>query len=92
MPLLGRLLAFPMLLVIRVYQAAVSPLLPAACRFTPTCSMYFAEALRAWGPFKGFWLGARRILRCHPFGGGGYDPVPLRDGEVKADDSGDGER
>ena len=78
--LLARVITFPLLLLIRIYQAAISPLLPGSCRFTPTCSTYFAEALRIWGPFKGFWLGVRRILRCQPFGGGGYDPVPLREG------------
>ncbi len=76
---LARAITFPVLLVIRIYQAAVSPLLPASCRFTPTCSTYFAEALRVWGPFRGFGMGIRRILRCRPFGGGGYDPVPPRD-------------
>jgi hypothetical protein len=62
--------------LITVYQKAVSPFLPAACRYTPTCSQYAQEALRKHGPVKGSWLAARRILRCHPWGGHGYDPVP----------------
>lgn len=76
---LARIITVPLLLLIRVYQVAISPLLPASCRFTPTCSSYFAEALKVWGPFRGFLMGARRILRCHPWGGGGYDPVPPRE-------------
>ncbi len=62
--------------MIRVYQKVISPVLPAACRYTPTCSQYAREALAKYGAFKGGWLAARRILRCHPWGGHGYDPVP----------------
>lgn len=58
------------------YRGAISPLLPRSCRFTPTCSEYAIEALRRYGPFKGAWLTFRRLLRCHPWGGSGYDPVP----------------
>ncbi len=58
------------------YRRYVSPLTPPACRFTPTCSQYALEALRKHGPFKGLYLAVRRILRCHPWGGSGYDPVP----------------
>lgn len=54
----------------------ISPLFPAACRHTPTCSSYMIEALRVWGPIKGFWLGLKRIWRCRPGGSQGYDPVP----------------
>ncbi len=61
---------------IRAYQIAVSPLLPAACRFAPTCSRYALEAVARFGVLRGGWLAARRILRCHPFGRWGYDPVP----------------
>ncbi|MFZ9432166.1 MAG: membrane protein insertion efficiency factor YidD [Bacteroidia bacterium] len=61
---------------IRVYQYLLSPLLPNSCRFVPTCSQYGVEALQKYGPIKGFWLTAKRILRCHPWGGSGYDPVP----------------
>lgn len=71
-----RLLAFPMLLLIRFYQRCISPLTPAMCRFQPTCSQYAIEAIRKYGPFKGGWLTLKRLARCHPWGGSGYDPVP----------------
>jgi putative membrane protein insertion efficiency factor len=62
--------------LIKCYQLIVSPWLPSACRFTPTCSQYALEAFRRHGIFRGFYLTARRLLRCHPWGGSGYDPVP----------------
>ena len=58
------------------YRRFISPALPAACRFTPTCSAYAEEALKRYGAARGSWLALRRLLRCHPFGGHGYDPVP----------------
>ena len=61
---------------IRFYQGAISPYTPATCRFNPTCSEYGVEAFQKHGAFKGFWLTVKRIGRCHPFGGNGYDPVP----------------
>jgi hypothetical protein len=61
---------------IRFYRRFISPYTPPSCRYTPTCSQYAIEALRKHGPFKGSWLAVRRILRCHPWGGHGYDPVP----------------
>jgi uncharacterized protein len=61
---------------IRFYKLFVSPLLPPACRYLPTCSDYAAEAIEKRGAFRGSWLAARRLARCHPWGGSGYDPVP----------------
>ena len=61
---------------IKVYQRVISPLLPAACIYTPTCSQYAVEAIERYGVGKGSWLAIRRIIRCSPFHGGGYDPVP----------------
>lgn len=61
---------------VRFYRRAISPALPPACRFVPTCSAYAEEALRRYGAARGGWLALRRVLRCHPFGGSGYDPVP----------------
>lgn len=58
------------------YRNAISPHFPPSCRFTPTCSEYALEAIRKHGPLKGLWLAIKRISRCHPWGGSGYDPVP----------------
>lgn len=65
-----------MVLPVRFYQCCISPMLPPACRYYPTCSNYAIEALRKHGPLKGSWLALKRILRCNPWGGSGYDPVP----------------
>jgi len=62
--------------MIRLYQRAISPLLPPSCRYFPTCSAYAYEAISRYGPVKGLILAVKRILRCHPFHEGGYDPVP----------------
>ena len=67
--------------VIRVYQAAISPLFPSACRHEPSCSQYAADAVKAHGPVTGLKLAARRLARCHPWGGWGYDPVPEKANE-----------
>lgn len=61
--------------LIRVYQVALSPLFPPHCRFIPTCSQYAVESLERYGPFKGLYRTIRRLLRCHPFHSGGFDPV-----------------
>jgi len=62
--------------LIRGYQVIVSPILPPACRFSPTCSQYAIEAITKYGVIRGFVMGTRRLLKCHPFHHGGYDPVP----------------
>ncbi len=64
------------LLLIKIYQLIISPILPSSCRYTPTCSQYGVEAIRKYGPFKGGWLTLKRIGRCNPWGGHGHDPVP----------------
>ena len=71
-----KLLAVPFILLIKIYQLLISPLFPSSCRYSPTCSHYTLEALKKYGLFKGGWLGIKRISRCHPWGGSGYDPVP----------------
>ena len=71
-----RIVALPFIGLIRFYQKCISPLTPPACRYTPTCSQYAIEAIRKYGIIKGGWLATKRILRCHPWGGSGYDPVP----------------
>ncbi|MFH1085517.1 MAG: membrane protein insertion efficiency factor YidD [Chloroflexota bacterium] len=62
--------------LLRGYKRFLSPLLPPSCRFVPTCSQYMYEAVERYGTLRGVWLGIRRLLRCHPFHPGGYDPVP----------------
>jgi putative membrane protein insertion efficiency factor len=76
MKLLLKIAALPFMLLIKLYQWILSPLLGPKCRFTPTCSQYSLEAFKKYGLIKGLWLSARRISRCHPWGGHGYDPVP----------------
>lgn len=70
------MLARILVMIVRGYQVAISPLLPPSCRYTPTCSQYAVEALRRYGALRGAWLTLRRLGRCHPFRAGGYDPVP----------------
>ena len=70
-----------LLFMIRSYQVILSPFLGQRCRFAPTCSLYASEAIRLHGALRGSWLAIKRIGRCHPFCEGGYDPVPLKDGD-----------
>lgn len=74
--LLSRALTWLLVLPIRFYQVCITPYTPASCRFTPTCSEYARQALIKYGPIKGLALAVWRILRCNPWGGSGYDPVP----------------
>ncbi|MBD1995618.1 membrane protein insertion efficiency factor YidD [Leptolyngbya sp. FACHB-541] len=67
-----------LIFLVRGYRLLISPLFPPTCRFQPTCSQYAIEAIAQYGALRGSWLAAQRILRCHPFHPGGYDPVPLR--------------
>ncbi|MGA1029964.1 MAG: membrane protein insertion efficiency factor YidD [Flavobacteriaceae bacterium] len=69
-------LAFPLILIFKAYQVLISPLLPPSCRYQPTCSQYGVEALQKHGLWKGGWLTLKRLSKCHPWGGKGYDPVP----------------
>ncbi len=70
------MLAKVMIALVRFYQLAISPHFPRSCRYEPSCSAYTIQALQKHGALKGGWLGMKRILRCHPWGGSGYDPVP----------------
>ncbi len=72
----ARLPAEALIVLARLYQVTLSPMLGGQCRFMPTCSHYFIEAVDKHGALVGGWLGLRRLLRCHPFSRGGYDPVP----------------
>ncbi|MCH9694399.1 MAG: membrane protein insertion efficiency factor YidD [Gammaproteobacteria bacterium] len=83
----SKALAYPLILLVRLYRVALSPWLGRNCRFDPTCSSYAIEALQAHGVFKGAWLAARRIGRCHPWGGSGYDPVPGTEPREGGDDA-----
>jgi putative membrane protein insertion efficiency factor len=76
MKTLLKIVAFPFIALIKIYQWFISPLLGPKCRYTPTCSQYGLEAFKKYGALKGLWLMARRVAKCHPWGGSGYDPVP----------------
>ena len=71
-----KILSYPFILLIKIYQRVISPVLGPQCRFTPTCSNYALEAFKKYGAFKGGWLAIKRISKCHPWGKSGYDPVP----------------
>ncbi len=71
-----KILSFPFILLIKIYQKIISPVIGPQCRFIPTCSNYAIEALKKYGILKGSWLSIKRISKCHPWGGKGYDPVP----------------
>ena len=69
-------LNYLLIFLVNIYKYVISPYTPASCRYTPTCSEYSLQALKKYGPFKGFYLSLKRFLSCHPWGGHGYDPVP----------------
>jgi hypothetical protein len=71
-----KIITYPFILLVKFYQAAISPYTPSSCRYTPTCSNYTVEALNRFGLIKGGWLSIKRISSCHPWGSSGYDPVP----------------
>ncbi|HNV52741.1 MAG TPA: membrane protein insertion efficiency factor YidD [Tenuifilaceae bacterium] len=73
---IAQVLAYIPILLVKIYQIFISPYFPNSCRYTPTCSAYSLEALKKHGLFKGLWLTIKRVSRCHPWGGHGYDPVP----------------
>ncbi len=73
-----KIIGFPLILLIKIYQYLISPIFPASCRFKPTCSSYMIESIEVWGPRKGLLLGFKRMLSCHPWGGHGDDPVPQK--------------
>lgn len=79
----ARALAWPLLALVWLYRKGISPLIGAHCRYEPTCSSYAEESLKRYGAFRGGLLAGRRILRCHPWGGSGYDPVPELDDDSK---------
>jgi putative membrane protein insertion efficiency factor len=74
--MLNKVLTFPIVVLIKIYQHTISPWTGKNCRYDPTCSNYTLEALKVHGPIKGGWLAIKRIASCHPWGGEGYDPVP----------------
>ena len=73
---MARILGYILITPILLYQKLISPFFPSTCRFNPTCSNYAIDAIKLKGPFIGFWLALKRILKCHPWGGTGYDPLP----------------
>ncbi|WP_223090351.1 membrane protein insertion efficiency factor YidD [Zunongwangia sp. SCSIO 43204] len=74
--MLKKMLIYPFIVLVKFYQNFISPLTPASCRYSPTCSNYTLKALKKHGLFKGGWLSLKRIISCNPWGGSGYDPVP----------------
>lgn len=81
----------PFIIVLRAYQAVLAPLMSGHCRFIPTCSNYAIEAYKRHGVVRGTWLTARRLMRCQPWGGSGFDPVPLSGGKRRDHGGGEGD-
>ena len=79
--MLNKIVTYPLILLVRVYQLIVSPMLGSNCRFMPTCSEYALESLKVYGLIKGTYLTIKRIGKCHPWGSNGYDPIPTKMGK-----------
>lgn len=73
-----KLIAKFFILLVRIYQGLISPWFPSSCRHQPTCSSYTIQSINEWGPFKGVWMGIKRLSKCHPWGTSGFDPVPKK--------------
>jgi putative membrane protein insertion efficiency factor len=84
--ILKKILIFPLVILVRFYQIAISPYTPSSCRYQPTCSHYTVEALKVHGLFKGGLMSIKRIGSCHPWGGSGYDPVPPKEEKNKKEE------
>ena len=82
MSILIKIVKIILLGVVKIYQGAISPLIGQNCRHVPTCSAYATQAITVWGPFKGGCLSLKRLLKCHPWGTSGYDPVPQKKKQV----------
>ena len=74
--MLKKILIYPLIFLVKIYQSIISPLFPPTCRYKPTCSEYAIQSLKKYGIIKGVFLSIKRIVNCHPWGGSGYDPVP----------------
>tara|TARA_B100000886_G_scaffold163987_1_gene111811 strand:+ start:588 stop:812 length:225 start_codon:yes stop_codon:yes gene_type:complete len=74
--MLKKILIYPLIFLVKIYQSIISPLFPPTCRYKPTCSEYTIQSLKKYGIIKGVFLSIKRIVNCHPWGGSGYDPVP----------------
>ena len=74
--MLKKILIFPLIFLVKIYQSIISPLFPPACRYKPTCSEYAIQSLKKHGLIKGVYLSIKRVVNCHPWGGSGYDPIP----------------
>ncbi|MEC7415611.1 MAG: membrane protein insertion efficiency factor YidD [Bacteroidota bacterium] len=74
--MLKKILIFPLIFLVKIYQSIISPLFPPTCRYKPTCSEYAIQSLKKHGLIKGVYLSIKRVVNCHPWGGSGYDPIP----------------
>ena len=83
MLMINKFFALPFIIFIKFYQLIISPLLGSNCRYLPTCSEYAIESIKRFGLLKGFYFSIKRILKCHPWGGHGYDPISLKYGKNK---------